>query len=121
MSDITKTCIICPAGCTLTIRQENGQWLVSGNRCARGKQYAIQEMTDPRRTVTATAATDNAEYPRIPLKSAAPVPMMEIPKVLKALENLQVQLPVRAGACLLADAAGTGIDIIATRTLPPEV
>ena len=120
MSDITKTCIICPAGCVLTIRQENGEWLVSGNRCPRGGQYAIQEMTDPRRTVTATAETDSAEYPRVPLKTALPVPKAKIAAVLEAIGSLKVQLPVQGGTCLLCNAANTGIDIIATRTLPPE-
>ena len=85
MSDSVKTCIICPAGCSLEIRQENGEWIVSGNRCPRGKQYAIQEMTDPRRTVTATAETDSAAYPRIPLKSVSPVPKMKIGAVLEAI------------------------------------
>ena len=120
MSDLTKTCIICPAGCVLTIRQENGEWLISGNRCPRGKQYAVQEMTDPRRTVTATAQTDSAEYPRMPLKSASPVPMAKIAAVLEAIGDLHIQLPVQGGTCLLCNAANTGIDIIATRTLPPE-
>lgn len=120
MSDTVKTCIICPAGCTLSIRQENGEWIVSGNRCPRGKQYAIQEMTDPRRTVTATAATDNKEFPRIPLKSSKPVPKMQIGKILEAIGKLQVRLPIQAGSCLLCNAADTKIDLIATRTLPPE-
>lgn len=120
MSDSVKTCIICPAGCSLEIRQENGEWIVSGNRCPRGKQYAIQEMTDPRRTVTATAETDSAAYPRIPLKSVSPVPKMKIGAVLEAIGKLQVRLPIQAGACLLCNAADTGIDIVATRTLPPE-
>ena len=120
MSDIAKTCIVCPAGCLLTIRQENGEWVVSGNRCPRGKQYAIQEVTDPRRTVTATAATDSEAYPRLPLKSADPVPKDRIGAVLEAIGRLQVRLPIQAGACLLCNAANTGIDILATRTLPPE-
>ena len=120
MSDIVKTCIICPAGCVLTIRQENGEWLVSGNRCARGKLYAVQEMTDPRRTVTATVQTDSEDHPRLPLKSASPVPKAKIAAVLEAIGNMKVQLPVQGGTCLLCNAANTGIDIIATRTLPPE-
>ena len=91
MSDIAKTCIVCPAGCLLTIRQENGEWIVSGNRCPRGKQYAIQEVTDPRRTVTATAATDSEAYPRLPLKSAEPVPPTSDATVYSSISSPSVQ------------------------------
>ena len=113
-------CINCPRGCHLEISGTSGSWQISGNQCPRGENYAIQEMTDPRRTVTATAATDNKEFPRIPLKSSKPVPKMQIGKILEAIGKLQVRLPVQAGSCLLCNAANTGIDIVATRTLPPE-
>ena len=121
MKELTKTCIICPAGCTLKITvADDGTVAVTGNKCPRGKRYAEQEMTDPRRTVTATAATDSAEFPRIPVKTAAPVPKKAIPAVLTAIEALDVKLPVRIGTTLLADAGGTGIAVVATRTMPPE-
>ena len=121
MKELVKTCIICPAGCTLKITVgDDGAVAVSGNKCPRGKRYAEQEMTDPRRTVTATAATDSAEFPRIPVKTAAPVPKAAIPAVLTAIEALTVKLPVRIGTTLLADAGGTGIAVVATRTMPPR-
>ena len=114
-------CTTCPMGCHVTVTMEDGKILsVKGNTCARGDVYARQEVTDPRRTVTATAATDSEAYPRLPLKSADPVPKDRIGAVLEAIGRLQVRLPIQAGACLLCNAANTGIDIVATRTLPPE-
>ncbi|MCX7949589.1 MAG: DUF1667 domain-containing protein [Treponemataceae bacterium] len=49
------TCIVCPQGCHLVIQEDaKGQLLVSGNRCPRGALYAQEELTTPKRLVTAT-------------------------------------------------------------------
>ena len=52
------TCIVCPIGCQLSVTLENGVVTeVIGNTCPRGKQYAIDECTNPVRTITTTART----------------------------------------------------------------
>ena len=40
-------CIVCPKGCRLRARQEEGRWTVEGNGCPRGEAYALQELTAP--------------------------------------------------------------------------
>ncbi len=48
-------CIVCPTGCRLAaVREEDGNISVSGNRCARGKAFAVAELTCPMRTLTTT-------------------------------------------------------------------
>ena len=47
-------CINCPLGCHLTIEKHEDIIEVSGNTCPRGKQYAINELTNPTRTLTTT-------------------------------------------------------------------
>jgi CxxC motif-containing protein len=60
-------CIVCPTGCALTVTEgaagADGVPVlgVTGNRCPRGDVYAREEVTDPRRTVTATCAVNGAE------------------------------------------------------------
>lgn len=118
METIQKICICCPAGCHLEItRAEDGSIQVSGNNCPRGDKYARQEMSDPRRTVTATVAAAAAKgdfHCRIPVKSTAPVPMALIPGLLERLYALKVKLPVTIGDILLKDCPQPGIDIVAT-------
>ena len=41
------TCIICPRGCALTVTKGEGSLTVAGNSCPKGKQYAIEECTNP--------------------------------------------------------------------------
>ena len=116
METIQKICICCPTGCHLEItRAGDGSIQVSGNNCPRGDKYARQEMSDPRRTVTATvAAAEGAFHCRIPVKTTAPVPMALIPGLLERLYALKVKLPVAIGDILLKDCPQSGIDIVAT-------
>ena len=47
-------CIGCPRGCRLTIEEKDGEFIVSGNSCPRGKAFAVSEMTMPKRTICST-------------------------------------------------------------------
>ena len=108
------TCIICPMGCRLSVEIDGDSIRVSGNTCKRGEQYAVQEATCPMRTVTSLIAVDGAALPLCPVKTARQVPKARIPEVLAALRKARVQAPVKLGDVLIADVAGTGVDIVAT-------
>jgi CxxC motif-containing protein len=119
------TCIICPIGCSLRaeFKGENPAEgiLVTGNRCPRGAAYAREELSAPKRTVTATcriAALDSA-FPvrRLPVKTSSACPREKIPALLKDLYQLEVTLPVKAGTVLLPNWQDTGINIVATRSI----
>jgi CxxC motif-containing protein len=111
----TLTCISCPVGCSMTAEiQPDGSIAVSGNQCARGAQYARDELVDPRRVVTATCATGSAIHPRAPVRSREPCPKDLIPALLEEIYRITVRLPVRQG-----DIVGTfrGVQIVATRSI----
>lgn len=109
------TCISCPVGCSMTAEfQPDGSIAVSGNQCARGAQYARDELVDPRRVVTATCATGSAIHPRVPVRSREPCPKDLIPSILEEIYKTTVRLPVARG-----DIVGTfrGVEIVATRSM----
>ena len=49
-------CIVCPRSCRMTITSDGDELVVTGNTCKRGKEFAVSEMTDPRRTVCTNGA-----------------------------------------------------------------
>ena len=61
-------CIECPKGCRLTIDENLN---VTGNTCLRGKQYAINEVTCPKRIVTSTVVLPAPTAVIKPLSSTA--------------------------------------------------
>ena len=114
MEKFHKICISCPAGCHLEIVRNGEEISVSGNTCPRGASYARQELTDPRRVVTAVVFAQSEKRICIPVKTSAPVPMAQIPGLLKKLYALKVALPVQIGDVILKNFNDLGIDVVAT-------
>ncbi|PKL08128.1 MAG: molybdopterin oxidoreductase [Spirochaetae bacterium HGW-Spirochaetae-7] len=118
-------CITCPMGCHLFIdRPSDGSLAVTGNRCPRGLTYAAEELLAPKRMVSATAAVAGpgsrggpGSIARLPVRSSAAFPRHEVPELLAAIYSLRVKLPVARGDVLIRDFKGSGVDVIATRTL----
>jgi CxxC motif-containing protein len=113
-------CIVCPNGCHLTVDRTPEGLVVSGNKCIRGEQYGKDEMTDPRRVVTAVARTTDPGHPCIPVKSDRGVPRAQINAVLRKIYACRIDLPVTRGAVCLENCCGTGVSILFTRSLSPS-
>jgi CxxC motif-containing protein len=100
---------------------------VAGNRCSRGAAYAEEEIRAPKRAVTATCGIAfTSEEPgsrsltaprRIPVKSSAPCPKEKILELLKDIYSVKLSLPVKVGDRLITDWKGSGIDVVAVRSL----
>lgn len=114
-------CIGCPLGCRLEVGEEPESHAiveVRGFSCRRGKEYAIQEHTAPRRIVTTTVAIDHARWARLPVRSDRPAPKEMVLTICHALREVRVAAPVKIGELIVADVAGSGVDMIATRDMP---
>ncbi|MDR0876931.1 MAG: DUF1667 domain-containing protein [Treponema sp.] len=137
------TCIVCPIGCSLAVEEGQAgadglsELTVTGNRCNRGPVYAREEIRAPKRVVTATCGivTDNDEADnggaaksagagrslysprRVPVRTAVPCPKEKISALLDDIYKTKVKLPVTAGDTIIADWRGSGINIIAARSL----
>jgi len=110
-------CVACPKGCRLEARREDGEILVSHAGCKRGIQYAIGEITDPRRMVASTVRITGGLHPLIPVFTSAPFPKDQIFQLLDQIRATQIQAPVNAGDIIIQDALGTGINVIASRDM----
>jgi CxxC motif-containing protein len=113
------TCIVCPVGCGLTVTQDDaGELHFDGFECRRGPVYAEQEVNDPRRIVTTTVSVRGGRLPRVPVKTARPVPRASLTEAVAELKRVRLTAPVQRGDVVAEDVAGTGIAAVATRTVP---
>ncbi|MBQ9068595.1 MAG: DUF1667 domain-containing protein [Eggerthellaceae bacterium] len=114
----TFTCVSCPLGCILEARFDDQGALsdVSGYTCNRGLEYAKQEAVDPQRSISAVVMAQGSLEP-LSVKTAQPIPKAKIFDVMSEVRALQVGAPIDAGQVLIEDAAGTGVAIIATKSL----
>lgn len=113
------TCIVCPLGCAIEVAEGRDGPAVSGHECSRGEKYALQEASDPRRILTGTIKVTGGWLPRLPVKTTAPIPKKLIPEAARVLAMISAAAPVRCGELIAEDFAGSGADLIATRTLDP--
>jgi len=112
-------CVACPKGCTLQVKHEGKEALeIVGAGCRRGKDYAICELQDPRRMVASTVKVKGGLHPLVPVYTREGFPKPLIPQLAKKLREVEVPAPVKINQVVLADALGTGIDIIASRDMP---
>ncbi|MDR2144535.1 MAG: DUF1667 domain-containing protein [Treponema sp.] len=109
-------CIVCPRGCKLSVDPDRG-YAVSGAFCGRGKAYGRAEAENPVRILTSSVPVDGALYPRCPVKSAAPIPKRLLLAAMDELRKLRVAAPVKAGQIVAPDICGTGVPVVATRTM----
>ncbi len=109
-------CIICPKGCHLKVTNQDGQVSCTGNACKRGAIYATQEMIAPTRMLTSTVAITDALHARCPVISSQAVPKDRLFEMVKVLETITVQAPVKLNQVIVSNILDSGIDILASRS-----
>ncbi|MDR3115971.1 MAG: DUF1667 domain-containing protein [Treponema sp.] len=124
-----------PRGCSLRIapepREAAGRLAITGNRCQRGTVYAQEEVRSPKRVVTATCAIAWSSIEgkdarkgrslgaprRFPVKPALPCPKERIPELPADRYRIRLRMPVKTGDTVIADWRGTGIRVVAVRSI----
>jgi len=109
-------CIVCPMGCHLDVDVEN-DYAVTGNECKRGIAYAKKELTNPTRTVTSTVKIAGGIYNRLPVKTDKEINKKQVFKVMKLLDDVLVDSPIKVGTVILSNILDTDVNIVATRSM----
>jgi CxxC motif-containing protein len=113
-------CIVCPMGCHCSIEEDPTApkgYKFGGITCKRGEDYAIKEITEPTRMLTSTILIEGARLPRLPVRTSAAIPKERIYDCMALINGLKVVHPVTMGQVLIKDLFGTGVNLIASRSL----
>lgn len=111
-------CIVCPISCKLSIEEHNeGEYEIIGNKCNKGKDYAIQEVKNPVRIFTTTINIKGGIIKRLPVRSKEPVPKNIIEKLIEPVKSVNVYAPVKKGDIIVKNVFGLGVDIVASRSV----
>lgn len=105
-------------GCSIAVEMDGNEVVsVTGNTCKRGDVYARKEVTNPTRIVTSTVRVIGGKEDMVSVKTKEDIPKGKIFDCIKALKNVEVEAPVQIGDVIVPDAAGTGVDIVATKNV----
>ena len=128
------TCLFCPLGCRLTIENKPGhesavdqkisldfcivetkeRLQLSGNKCTKGVEFAIAELTSPTRSLATTVRTVFPKMPVLPVKTSADVPKEKIFLIISELSRIIINRRVGIGETIIENILETGCDIIVT-------
>lgn len=115
------TCIGCPMGCPLTVEMTDSGIKVTGNTCKRGETYGKKEVTAPERSVTSTVRVLGGAAPVVSCRTERDIPKEKIFACMEAIKAACAAAPIAIGDVLVADAAGTGVNVIATKQVDAAI
>lgn len=111
-------CISCPIGCQLSVDVCDGKPVrVKGNQCKRGIAYAESEILNPKRILTTTVRIRGGVVSQLPVRTKEPIPKDLMARAMELLSRHEVDAPVSLGEVLIPNLLGTGVDVIASRTV----
>ena len=107
-------CITCPNGCRLSVTRQGDEFVVEGNGCIRGIDFAKAEMTNPMRSLTTTVRTAFSGVPVLPVRTDGEISKGMIMEAMRALDSVLLDRALDCGDTVLEDVAGCGVRVIAT-------
>lgn len=119
-------CTTCPSECALTIEtriDENGVehvLSVQGNRCARGRKFAEQEIIRPMRILATTIVVRGGDEKLLPVRTARPIPRDLHLSAMRDIRHTSVTAPVHMGDVVMSDLLGTGVDLVASMNVDEQ-
>lgn len=115
MSKKIITCIVCPAGCKISVKGTDKEIdSVEGYMCKRGLEYAKNEFLDPVRNLTATVKAIDYKSPVISVRTSKPIPKDMQMECMEVIKKLVAVPPYKIGKVVCENILGTGADIILT-------
>lgn len=102
------TCIVCPLGCEINVQLADKDVVsITGNSCPRGAEYARNECTNPKRTVTSTVRCTDGSL--VSVKTDRAIPKEKMAECMALINQAVATLPVTIGDVILADVFGSNV------------
>ena len=111
------TCIICPEGCHLNIHKEDGEFAIAGSKCKRGDNYAIQEITNPHRSLQTTVKSTLSGHRRASVKTSRDIPLKDVFLFMDAINKTVLSEKKGCGEIIAYGLFGTDVNLILAERL----
>lgn len=115
--DTDLICINCPLGCKVFVKGDltvPEELEIKGNTCIKGKEYAISELTAPKRMVTSSVMVLKGDKLVVSVKTKEAIPKNLIFDAMSEIRRAKIQAPVKIGDIVIGNLCNTGIKVVAT-------
>ncbi len=99
----------------MIVLEKDGEIIVKGNLCPRGKEFAVEELKNPERILPTSVKVVGGDQPLVSVKTSKPIPKSRIFDVMEEIKKVEVRAPVEIGDVILKNVLNLGADVIATR------
>lgn len=118
MNERELICVCCPMGCRITVQMDGKEVIsVTGNSCPRGRSYAEQECIRPMRILTTTVRIEGALHRVLPVITEQEIPLDLLLTAMTEIRSVRVSAPVSIGQVICENVAGTGVRLLASRSM----
>lgn len=120
MKTINMKCKVCNLACDLKVTKNKttpSTYEVKGNKCNRGKEYALKEVLEPSRVLTSRVLLENGPMSRLPVKTNGIIPSDLVYESMEIIKETKVSAPVKKGDIIIKNILNTGIDVVAARKI----
>lgn len=111
-------CKVCPVECNLKIIEDKSNkdgYIVKGNKCNRGREYALKEILEPSRVLTSRVLLKDGPMGRVPVKTNGVISSELVDQAMEIIRNTTVRAPLKKGDIIIKNLLDTGVDLIAAR------
>lgn len=115
---MTMKCKVCSVACNLEIIEDKTNkdgYIIKGNKCNRGSEYALKEILNPSRVLTSRVMLKNGPMGRVPVKTSGIIPSNLVDQAMDIIKNSTAFAPLKKGDIIIKNLLDTGIDVIAAR------
>jgi CxxC motif-containing protein len=110
-------CVTCPKGCKLSVTMNGSQIIDVEHGCKRGKDYAHEELINPKRMVATSVQVDGGQHPLVAVYTSVPISKTLIRPLLDVLRGVHVTAPVKMGQILVENVLDSGVNVVASRSV----
>jgi CxxC motif-containing protein len=114
-------CVTCPKGCKLSVKMDGDKVVDVIHGCKRGKDYAHEELTHPKRMVATSVQLDGGVHPLVAVYTDKPIAKRLIHPLLETLRKVHVPAPVKMGDVILKNVLDSGVNVVASRSVESKV
>ncbi len=85
--------------------------------CKKGKEYVIQEISNPQRNIATSVKVLNGDLDIVSVRLNKSIPKSSIFDVMKEIKTLEVKAPVKIGDIIKSNILNLDVDVIATKNI----